>query len=470
MVSLYFIIGFIEIVHWVLIKGPITISSLLVLSNSNVQEALEFVDTKGTLGLLVLIPYVFLFVASLRNRPIIDDTRNQYRTIGIVLTLSVVFITENLMGGRFIRRATPQVVRVTHAFLGEMTVYSEALKNRTPRSLASVYSENDQQTFVLILGESCSRRHMSLYGGLRKTNPKLENRSDIVIYNDAVAAYSNTVGAILSMLTETNLENNITLDQSIDLIDVFHSAGFDTYWISNQSPVGVWENTVTAFSRKSDHCKFLNISGNTSFETSITSSYDAKLFEPFLEVLARKEPKKFIVLHLMGSHTSYWKRYPKEYDHFKGKGSKEETIAEYDNSILYNDYIVDSLLNTVRQSIDMGNNQITSVIYIADHGENVYDEYDKVGHDFAGILPKANVEVPFLVWLSPAYIEKNSLKYKTINTHKDMPFVSDDLFHSIIDLNGIKGSVLNEKRSIFSEHYNQYRKRILENGEDYDNN
>ena len=50
--------------------------------------------------------------------------------------------------------------------------------------------------------------------------------------------------------------------------------------------------------------------------------------------------------HLMGSHSSYSKRYPAEYNIFTDYSTKKEKIInEYDNSVLYNDFIVDSLLN-----------------------------------------------------------------------------------------------------------------------------
>ena len=93
---------------------------------------------------------------------------------------------------------------------------------------------------------------------------------------------------------------------------------------------------------------------------------------------------------------------------------------------------------------------------------------DKVGHDYVKTLPKANVEIPFFVWLSPKFKELDSLKAATIELHKGLPFVSDDLFHSIIDLNTIQSSLFDENRSVFNKNYNSKRMRILEDGEDYD--
>ena len=51
----YFIIGLIEITHWVIIKGPISVTSILIISNTNLQESIEFFDLKTSYGLLILI-------------------------------------------------------------------------------------------------------------------------------------------------------------------------------------------------------------------------------------------------------------------------------------------------------------------------------------------------------------------------------------------------------------------------------
>ncbi len=271
----------------------------------------------------------------------------------------------------------------------------------------------------------------------------------------------------MTILSESNLENDIEITKGIDLIDIFHAAHFKTYWISNQSPIGIWDNWVTVFANKSDSKQFVNISSNSSFEATYTTSYDSKLFNPFLKILEEPNKRKFIVIHLMGSHSSYAKRYPTKYDIFKGNDSRSQTIANYDNSVLYNDFIVDSLLKTIA-GISAKNNIASSAIYLSDHGENVYDELNKVGHDYAKTLPKSNVEIPFMVWFSDHFIQLYPEKVNVIKSNKHAPFVSDDLFHSILDLNNITSSILNKKRSNFSPTYNEQRERVLEDKKNYD--
>ncbi len=466
---LFFVIGFIELNHWIILKGPITITSLLVISNTNYQEALDFFDLKVSYWLLILIPYIYVFVLSLRKPSANQQSKiRTYIIIGILL-ISSIFIFENAINGRLIRKGSPQIVKLTYSFIDKIKLYKEAMQEPEPRNIdAERAFKTKQQTFVLILGESLSRRHMSLYRSARKTNPKLEKRTDLILYTDVVSPYSNTLNSVLSMLSQSNLEHYVSVDKSIDIIDVFHSAGFKTYWISNQSPIGIWDNMVTVFAKKSDSFKFVNTASNSSFEATTVSSYDSKLFKPFSAALKENVEKKFIIIHLMGSHSSYAKRYPSEFDHFKGNNSKEQTIAEYDNSVLYNDFVVDSLINILEKNTSSLHNNISSLIYLSDHGENVYDEMDKVGHDYANTLPKANVEVPFVVWLSPAYLLSDTSRSFQIQKNYNHAFVSDDLFHSIMDINNIHSSYFIKERSVFNNKFNHSRKRVLEDGHDYD--
>ncbi len=466
---LYFFVGLIEISHWIIIKGPLTITSILVISNTNPQEAMEFFNLKASVELMILIPYTFLFFLSFRHSIRCYQSKIKPYLIGVVLLASVIFISENAINGRLIRKGVPQLAKVIFSFIDNINLYKEAMKEIAPRKVNanSIFSDS-QQTFVLILGESCSRQHMSLYGASRKTNPKLDSRNDLIAYNDVVSPYSNTLNSVLTILSESNLEQKINFENSIDIIDIFHSAGFKTYWISNQSPIGIWDNQVTVFAKKSDYFKFVNTTGNSSFEATLTTSYDSKLFKPLSSALEEEISKKFIVLHLMGSHSSYSKRYPADFEIFRGANKKEKIIAEYDNSILYNDFIVDSLLNIISSNSNYVKKHIASVIYLSDHGENVFDELDRVGHDYSNELPKVNVEIPFLVWLSPTYLKLNPDKAKIVNSNYNKPFVADDLFHSLMDLNGIQSLYLNEDRSVFSEKFNEKRPRILEDGKDYD--
>lgn len=467
-VILFFVVGLIELIHWILMKGPITLTSFLVIAHTNWNEALEFIDLRFSLSVLLLIPYTWLFYKAWQQGQTVKSHKTLWIVSGVTGIISLLFVSENIINDRFARKGSPQIVKVGLLFFEQIDLYREAMQETEPRDVkAEAGFGGKDQTFVLIIGESASRRHMSLYGASRKTNPRLESRSDIIVFNDVVTPYSYTLGAILAMLSESRIDQHVEFGESVDLIDVFHSAGFKTYWISNQSPIGIWDNMVTVLANKSDKVEFVNTSSNSSAEATLMGSYDDRLFEPFASALEEPTSKKFIVLHLMGSHSAYSKRYPKGFETFKAEGGWEKIIAEYDNSLLYNDFILDSLLGILSHHSEK-EKLISSAIYLADHGENVYDEMGEVGHTYTKELPKANVEVPFFVWLSPEFATETKDKAVTIRQNTSLPFLADDLFHAVMDLNQINSPYLQSHRSIFHHDFDSKRPRILEDGKNYD--
>jgi heptose-I-phosphate ethanolaminephosphotransferase len=321
------------------------------------------------------------------------------------------------------------------------------------------------------LGESQNRNHLSLYGYPRNTSPCLSQRNDLLIYDNVVAPYSNTLDVIFSAFTNSNLEEKTDRGCCIYLSDVFHSAGYRTCWLSNQNPVGIWENAIFDMAQSFDDVVFVNTTASSSFESTLVPSYDEKLFAPFAQILDNKDKRKYIVIHLLGNHSAYSKRYPKQYAVFSGgKNKQQKTIDEYDNSVIYNDFIVDSLFSMLAQFAVANPNMSCVALYFSDHGENVYDDLTcgTLGHTYAGNLPKPNIEIPFIAWVSDSYKENFASQYQNLQNHIHLPFVSDDLYHAILDICNIQAFNYQPSRSIFNSSYNAKRPRILEDGQDYD--
>lgn len=467
--TLLFIEGFITLIHWILLKGPITASSIFILLNTNFQEASEFVSLKFSARLLWIIPYVGTFIWTIAKPPkIVKNKYNIYGIIGIFL-FATVLIGEAIVHKRFIRSTAPQTTEAFIVFSKENRSYKLLNKRTIIPVEATLTDRENSHIFVLIIGESLNRNHLSLYGYHRKTTPLLDQREDIFVYNDVVSYNSHTISSIFTMLTESDMENQKPYNESISLNDLFYHAGFKTFWLSNQFPIGIWDNAVYNLSQTFQTTHYTNNRGNSSFESTYKSPYDEILFKPFITALNGSSKNKFIVLHLMGNHSSYNKRYTSDYEYFTNYSShKEKIINQYDNSVLYNDFVIDSLFSIL--SIYSNDNQqdIVSAIYLSDHGENVYDDNNDVGHGYSGQIPRSIVEIPFMVWLSPSYQNQFPEKASLVLQNKNLPFMSDHLFESILDLNFIHSPNINLQNSIFHSTYITDRKRILEDGTDYD--
>ncbi|MCL4856078.1 MAG: hypothetical protein KJZ55_02190, partial [Flavobacteriales bacterium] len=68
LITLFFIEGLLTLIHWIILKGPLTASSLFVLLNTNLDEATDFVQLKFNYYYLMVLPYVGLFFYALKKQ------------------------------------------------------------------------------------------------------------------------------------------------------------------------------------------------------------------------------------------------------------------------------------------------------------------------------------------------------------------------------------------------------------------
>ena len=466
--SLIFVDGFINLFHWIILKCPLNASSIFVFLNTNYDEATEFMTIKLTPWLLLLVPYIAIFVMVLRRVPLLNFKKKGEIVVWSLLWLfSCLFFADNIVHKRFLRLAVPDVEQAFAAFFEESREYS-SLEKRELFDLDTEVTTNDSTLVVVIIGESCNRNHMSLYGYHRETSPRLKARNDIFVFDNVISANSNTLNSLMLFLTENNTEHHNPIDSCIHIFDVFHNTPSKSFWLSNQSPLGLWENGVTNLARNADVKTYVNVMASSSMASTQMPSYDESLFTPFIAAIDDTAKHKIVFLHLMGCHTQYSKRYPRRFEKFKGSNDKRGKIVDsYDNAVFYNDYVVDSLLSILAGYSRKHSDIRVSALYFSDHGENVYDEGDYCGHDYSDRIPHANVEIPFILWFSPLQLEQ----LKTCNVHLEerlhAPYMIDDLFHTIIDMGNVATPCFDPTRSFLKRTFDPERKRILEDVKGY---
>lgn len=312
-------------------------------------------------------------------------------------------------------------------------------------------SRPDKEVHILIIGESADRDHMSIYDYGRETTPSLEGIGEqLYAFRDVISPSEITIPSMKALLTLDNYESR---DDSVNngfLIQYLRKAGYKTYWISNQNPIGIHDTLTTIMAKSCDQTDFFNISKNFG-----NTSYDQILLAPLKKVLSEDVERQYIFIHLMGQHFPYQHRYPQEYDVFRddipGKTTRQaKFINSYDNAIIYNDYIVSEIIKMVRDK-----EIYASVLFLSDHGQEVYDRSDFHGHSFLGGL-----EVPFILWLSEEYKSHQPQKTKQLAKYLDRKYMMDDTIYSIFDLLSITFASFEPERSIFSPDF-QPRKRII---------
>ena len=466
--TLLFIDGFINLFHWCLLKCPLNASSIFVFMNTNFNEASEFMTVKMTPLLLLLLPYVLLFILTLRHIPYLAFRKKSEIIVWSALWLFVaLFFAENMISGRFLRLCVPDVERALVSFYAE----SKAYKNLKKRDLYDVNAQmttSDSTLVVVVIGESCNRNHMSIYGYHRPTTPRLASRNDIWVFDNVISANSNTLSSVMLFLSENNMDFQRPMDSCIHIFDVLHTTPYKSYWLSNQSPIGLWDNGVSNLASNADVVSFVNVMSSSSMESTQMASFDQKLFEPLGKALSENEKHKVVFLHLMGCHTQYNRRYPRGFAHFKGaKDKRGKVVDAYDNAVYYSDFVVDSVFSTLAVYSQQHPKVRISALYFSDHGENVYDEGDYCGHDYSGKIPHANVEIPFVLWFSES--QQFSLQSENVCLEQRLhaPYMIDDLFHTLMDLAAVRASCFDDRRSLVNKDFDASRKRILEDGSCY---
>ena len=235
------------------------------------------------------------------------------------------------------------IIETTRATLHSFDEFKEnkTLRILRLRNLMKLASDNEQNgVYVLVIGESENKDHMQLYGYKRKNTPwlaELALNKNTVVFENAYSNHTHTTPTLTYALSGQNQYDNIELDEAFSLIEAAQAVGYKTYWISNQSKYELWETPVTMMASAADVQHWLNVnSGDKLF----TSYYDEKLVEKIPSY--QTDEKMLIVVHVMGCHGAYRDRYPAKYRHFSGK---DKNIDAYDNSVLYNDYVLQQIYN-----------------------------------------------------------------------------------------------------------------------------
>ena len=60
-------------------------------------------------------------------------------------------------------------------------------------------------------------------------------------------------------------------------------------------------------------------------------------------------------------------------------------------------------INVVNEIINKFKDENAAVIYFSNHGEEIYEERDYMGHGGTTPYLKYQVEIPFMIWMSQSY-------------------------------------------------------------------
>ena len=329
---------------------------------------------------------------------------------------------------------------------------------------------------VLVIGESYNKHHSQLYGYDKATTPRqmaLEAEGSLVKYTDVVSTWNLTSFVFKHLFSLYAVgDSGEWCDQPL-FPEVFRKAGYHVTFVTNQfepkAKDAVYDFSGGFFLNDPELSQRQFDSHNTKthrFDDGVIKEYDALKDSTIKHNL--------VILHLMGSHVDYRARYPQKtntvfkpemYNRPELSDKQKQILAQYDNSLLYNDSIVAAI---TQRFMD----QDAVIIYVPDHGEEIFDgspymygRMHSANIDYR--LARNEMEIPFWIWGSPLYRERHPYGWLAIQNAKNRPLMIDALPHLLMYLGGVSTPLYREELNVISPKYDEKRPRILKNEVDY---
>ena len=317
--------------------------------------------------------------------------------------------------------------------------------------------QDDAPSVIVVIGESFSVYHTPLYGYPKQTTPRLSarvNDGSMVLFDDVVSAVDHT-GSVLSTVFKLDGANEPG-GQNVLFPTCFHKAGYKTALVDNQYFVRdgfSWLTDRTLSEQMYD------------YRNPEKVGHDINL----LSLIPDFDDPQLIIVHLFGQHFTFSDRYPAEFGHFTAADyssnlteEEREIVAHYDNATLYNDFVVDSI---IRKYEDRN----CIVVYFSDHGEEIYEIDDFMGHGNAAKRPtiRYQIRVPFMIWTSDKFSAQYPDVVKRIEESKHTPLITSCLPHFLFEVAGIDTKYFNPELSFINDKF-QSKARIVLGSIDYD--
>ena len=441
---------------------------MMLIMQTDIEEAKEFVSsyllTWWTLiGIIVYFVGLYL-IMKLCNMVCMKDLRKQWTcrllapffvVIGIFLPcFSPIELGGNTIAGIY---NAYSLLRKYHPDVGHF------ISSINKIYISSDSCEQDPPQIVLVIGESHNKHHTQIYGYELPTSPKLSEECNLVVFKNAHTPVCHTQEAMryLFSLKSCNSAND-TLLHYVLFPSVFKKAAFEVAYFDNQYTRSNGGNYSCDYflSPKYIHNNCFD------FRNEDLERYDADFILRYKSQFA-KGRKALNIIHLKGQHIKYNRRYPQSYSYFKPEDiqrkdlsrDEKEIIAEYDNATRYVDNVLFQILEEFRE-------EDAVLIYLSDHGEDVFDGSN---HRLGRVGPLDDKEsiinirqIPFIVWCSDSFIIKRPEKYEAIKNAANEPVCSDDVAYLLFDLAGINSYLIDSTRSVINPCFSPHKTKIEE--------
>ena len=419
--------------------------------SSEAGELLKNLVLPMVISALIYLPCIVWGVYSaVRKLSTSDKFRMLSRRYGLIaLSCGIVLSAVAMLAGNFnpARQIYPLNV-ISNIVTALHRTYQSANYHKTSDKFrynaVDTHDANEEEIYVLVIGETSRAINWELFGYDRPTNPRLSQRNNLITFPRAISQSNTTHKCVPMMLTHTTPLSFDSIMYRKSIIAAFNEVGYNTAVFSNQAKN---HSYTQYFSEEADEVEYLEGEEH----------YDHNLVGRLHNNLAKNKGKKhFIILHTYGSHFNYNERYPEDMSYFKPDDASQanvrhrsELLNAYDNAIRYTDAVIDDIITELDST---GAKAV--LIYTSDHGEDIFDD-DRERFLHASPVPTYyQLHVPMLVWTSEEYDEAYPEIRNQLIANKDMYIApSQAIFHTVLQVSGIATSYLDNTQSVASSEY-----------------
>lgn len=441
--------------HNLIFKVPLNRNSVLTMLDSNPGEAKEFIHTFYSPSVFIVTMAILisagLLFARLTTYPL---NRKRNRTAIILAALACLFAWCKGFHNPVYHRNQLLPYRVVDAAYEYHLAKQELLRMKQEHtipeftSIRSRHSEKHPQTYVIVIGESANRNHLEWYGYQRETSPYTKQLPQPYIFKNILSPHSLTLQSLRKVLTFAHDDKVAEGIRRGSIVNIFNSAGFKTFWFSNQLSRGKNDNLIGIIGSDANEAHFIN--DNNDYLTTITKgiTYDEKLLPLIRQALDDPAPRKVIFVHLMGSHSPYDWRIPAAEKHFSLHPSEplQKFVDNYDDTVRYTDKILAQILTPLLKTPGDA-----YLLYFSDHGEDISASPDScrchIGDEYA---TPPMYEIPLLLWLNKSFKQNNPELTRNLPGYLNRKFNSQHLIHSIPYLSGLSLDEIEADLNLFA--------------------
>ena len=487
--------------------SPINPQLFSVIINTDTREAGEFFST--FVGFKIFLKWrIFLLVLLALLLPIsyikkIDDCFNRLKfnrlttaiIVSIVLLCIIIEIkpfyryaqlfgskvdvqeTEGLLFRQYHREMATPMHRVILAYHSSQQSKKALAGIRNSTLSAKIDGCTHKSShIVLIIGESYNKHHSSLYGYRLATTPLQQKRADeggLFVFKDVVTPWNITSNALLNIFSLWESDSKTKIAEYPLFPVLFRQAGYSVNFYSNQMVLRGFRKGVTNQSGS-----YFLADGRLSnalfdYRNKRKAQYDMGL----VRMVAQHHDDScranytFDIIHLMGQHFEYEKRYPQDEAQFTDNeyinrdisDEAKQVVMHYDNATFYNDKVLDEILSIYE-------NDDAIVIFVSDHGEEVFDNQQVSGRLYQEptmAQARQEFEIPMWIWCSDSYRQNHEDIIQDIENSVEKPFITDGIPQILLYLADIASEWNNGSHNLLSNDY-QCHKRIIAGCVDYD--